>query len=276
MNLAQIKESLRNGGLAIKEHLEFKKVAIKFADSAILIEGESSPSMVNKALSTSTENDTESVIKRTIIGNTYNWLDSHGDVHLKDTFKRSIKERGEKGKIWHLHDHEQKRTSQVGKVAKVYQQEIKWTDLGVDKSGTTQAVMMDTNILKDYNGLMFQEYKDGNVDQHSVGMYYVKIDLAVNDPEFKEEFAVWNANISTIGNKDKAEELGFFYAVKEAKLIEISAVLEGSNELTPTIEAKDNDPLQNSHDSDPSKDSQTNEDLKEKAKREVLLKLINS
>ena len=39
------------------------------------------------------------------------------------------------------------------------------------------------------------------------------------------------------GNQAAATELGFFWAVSEAKLIEISCVLEGSNTLTPTLEA---------------------------------------
>jgi hypothetical protein len=201
-------------------------------------------------------------------------MDSHGDVHLDNTFKSSIKQRGEAGKIWHLHDHEQKMTAKVGVPSKVYEQEVLWSDLGVNKAGTTQVLMMDSNVMKAYNGLMFQEYKDGNVDQHSVGMYYVKIDLAVNDPEFKEEFALWESTISKLGNQAKAEQEGYFWAVKEAKLIEISAVLEGSNELTPTLEAKDNESSKDIQNNDPSNDSQ--KVLNEKAKKEMLKKLITN
>ena len=271
MTLQEIKDSLRADKKAVKECMEFKKTTFKTADAVTL--GEVKTGAVNKALSTSKEHDTDEVLKRTIIGNTYNWMDSHGDVHLDNTFKNSIKQRGEAGKIWHLHDHEQKMTSKVGVPTKVYEQEVNWKDLGVDKDGTTTALMMDTNVMKAYNGLMFQEYKDGNVDQHSVGMYYVQLELAVNDSEFKEEFATWQANIDKIGNKELAESEGFFWAVKEAKLIEISAVLEGSNELTPTVEAKDNQPSKDT-DNDPSKDSQ--EALKEKARKETLLKLITN
>ena len=256
MTLEEIKQSLRTDKKAVKEALEFKKSTFKKADSAVLTVGATEPTYTNKALSTSIEGDTPDVIKRTVVGNTYNWLDSHGDVHLDGTFGKSISERGEKGKIWHLHDHEQKVTAKVGKPDKVYEQTVKWTDLGIEKAGTTTAVMMDSNIMKAYNSLMFQEYKDGNIDQHSVGMYYVKLDLAVNDPEFKEEFSEWENHIDKIGNKERAEELGYFWAVKEAKLIEISAVLEGSNELTPTIEAKDNDPSADSQNTEPSKDTQ--------------------
>jgi hypothetical protein len=85
-------------------------------------------------------------------------------------------------------------------------------------------------------------------------MRYIKLDLAVNDEDYKEEYAEWNKYINEIGNKEEAEELGYFWAVKEAVLIEISAVLMGSNELTPTIE--NIEPLKNTQKQEPSNDTQ--------------------
>lgn len=234
-----------------KEIIEFKKAVVKHT-TPTTTEAEISSTL--KALSTSKEHDTDNVIKRTVIGNTYNWLDSHGDVHLDGTFGKSISER--QNKIWHLHDHEQKITAKVGIPSKIYEETVAWSDLGIKKAGTTTALMMDSDIRKDYNNLIFQEYKDGNIDQHSVGMYYVKIDFAVNDKEHKAEFKTWNDNIENIGNREKAEELGYFYAVKEAKLVEISAVLQGSNELTPTIEAKDIEPEQSTQANEPEQSTQ--------------------
>lgn len=186
-----------------------------------------------KSLSTTADSDTDTQIKRTIVGNTYNWLDSHGDVHVGSTFGKSLGEK--KGRIWHLHDHEYKLTAKVGTPIKIWEQEIKWSDLGVDKSGSTTSLLMESNIKKSMNGQIFAEYKAEQIDQHSVGMYYVKMDLAINDSDYEEEFKNWNDTIGLLGNKSKAEEEGFYWTVKEAKLIEISAVLEGSNELTPTI-----------------------------------------
>ena len=241
-----------------KEIIEFKKAVVKHT-TPTTTDKESCSTV--KALSTSKEHDTDNVIKRTVIGNTYNWLDSHGDVHLDGTFGKSISER--QNKIWHLHDHEQKITAKVGIPSKIYEEKVSWSDLGIKKAGTTTALMMDSDIRKDYNNLIFQEYKDGNIDQHSVGMYYVKIDFAVNDKEHKAEFKTWNDNIENIGNREKAEELGYFYAVKEAKLVEISAVLQGSNELTPTIEAKDIEPEQSTQANEPEQSTQkTNNNLR--------------
>lgn len=223
------------------ELIEMKKSAVKFTDAFQMSAAICDKALgAQKAMHTSTKNDTETTIERTIIGNTYNWMDSHQDVHLDGTFSKSISER--KDKIFHLHDHEYKVIAKVGKPIDVYEKQVKWRDLGIDKDGSTTSLMMDSQIRKDMNNMIFNEYKDGQVDQHSVGMYYVKLDLAVNDPDYEKEYKEWVNAIDKIGNREKAEENGYFWSVKEAKLIEISAVLRGSNELTPTIEAKDNEP----------------------------------
>jgi hypothetical protein len=43
-----------------------------------------------------------------------------------------------------------------------------------------------------------------------------------------------------IANKSAADEKGYFWAVTEAKLIEISAVVIGSNRITPTQSVTEN------------------------------------
>jgi len=214
------------------DHIRIKKAAIKHADAVVL---SGSNEFASKALQTDFEDDLSlGKITRTVVANTYNWLDSHDDVHIKGLFSKSIKER--QSEILHLHDHVHQLTAQVGRPLKVYEQAIQWADLGVNLKGETQALLSDTEILQDYNKMIFDQYLNGLIKQHSVGMQYVKLDLAVNDAEAKEEFKIWNDHINDIGNRDKAEEQGFFWAIKEAKLIEFSAVIRGSNELTPTIQ----------------------------------------
>lgn len=176
------------------------------------------------------------VIKRTIIGNTYNWLDSHSDVHIKGIFTKSIQEN--KATIMHLHDHEYKLTAKVGTPTDIYEKEIDWTELGITKAGKTISLMMDSEIKKNYNELIYNEYLTKQINQHSVGMVYVKLFMCVNDPEFKDEFANWNTYFPVLGNPEKALEDGVFWAVTEAKLKEISCVIQGSNQLTPTREPK--------------------------------------
>ena len=234
-----------------KEIIAIKKGALKMADS---IDSQIQNSeLVSKAMHTSNEEDTDTEIKRTIIGNTYFWMDSHNDVHVDNTFKKSISEKG--GDVLHLHDHIFQLTAKVGTPSKVYESTIKWTDLGVEKSGTTTVVMMETTIKSSLNSKIFSQYLSKDINQHSVGMHYVKIDMAINGKEYKEEYATWLRYIDLLGNKEKADEKGYFWAVKEAKLVEISAVIKGSNELTPTIDTKDIEPSVDTQ-NEPLKDTQ--------------------
>jgi hypothetical protein len=215
------------------ELIELKKAVVKCGDVVTM----DFNSTANKALVTDYKDDpTTGTIKRDIIANTYNWLDSHGDVHVGNTFGKSINERA--NKIFHLHDHKHEVTAKVGQTLDVKEVNVLWTDLGVNKAGFTTVLMPTSEIKEKLNKDVFRQYLDKEIDQHSVGMRYVKIDLAVNDEDYKEEFNTWKTYIDKLGNKEKAEEQGYFWAVKEAVLIEYSAVLFGSNELTPTVDNK--------------------------------------
>ena len=68
-----------------------------------------------------------------------------------------------------------------------------------------------------------------------------------------EEFANWEEFYPLVINKDKVNARGFFWYVTEVKLFEISAVLFGSNELTPTVSTSKNNAA-------PSEDTQQKED----------------
>lgn len=173
------------------------------------------------------------IVNVIIIGNTMNWLDSQDDVLINDSFKKSLLE--SQGKIKHLKDHDQKSTGKVGIPNKVYLQDFSLTELGIQKTGNTQCLVMDSNVLKCYNENVFYQYMNKDVDQHSVGMIYVKILLCLNDATDVDKFKNWNSYYSNIINPEKADRQGFFFAVTEAKLLEVSNVLFGSNEITPTL-----------------------------------------
>jgi len=222
-----IKELIKNKAEIIK----LKKAQLKKGD---IISFDTKAQITTKADVNTADSDTE--IHRTIVGNTYGFMDSHDDVHFKGIFSKSIKENGTK--VLHLHDHVHELAAKVGTPLEVYEKEVSWADVGLKTGGTTTALLMDTRIEKERNPNIFKDYLNGSINQHSVGMQYVKIDLAVNDPEEEEEYATWNKYKDEVINLEKAEEQGFFWAVTEAKLIEISCVIAGSNELTPTLETK--------------------------------------
>ncbi len=172
--------------------------------------------------------DKEDVIYRKIIANTYNFMDGHGDVHVKGIFKKSISE----VKPFLLHDHKFEIAATIGKVLQSYEKQVMWNEVGLPKEGSTYALIHDVAIMKDKNPKTFSEYKNGEINQHSVGMQYVKIELAADDRDMEEEFKLYNKILPTLGNPEQAEKQGYFFVVSEAKLRETSAVLLGSNVLT--------------------------------------------
>lgn len=182
------------------------------------------------------DDEEKGVLERTIVMNTYLWLDTHDDVHMPNLFAKSLKERGAYAP--HLHDHKFEIDAKVGIPIKWYEQEITWAELGVSIPGKTMSLFLESEILKEYNPKIYMEYLRKRIDQHSVYMGYSKVSLAINDEDYKEEFKVWKEVIDRIGNKERAEEQGYFYAIREAMLFEGSAVLVGANEVTPTLENK--------------------------------------
>ena len=198
------------------------------------------------------ENDeTKGILKRTIVANTYNYMDSHDDVHLAGIFSKSIQERG--NRIPHLHDHKFELGAKVGRALSFTEAHMKWRALGHAKNGDTIALLMESQIEQKLNAGIYEEYKADAIDQHSVGMLYIKVDVAINDENYKQEYATWEEVYPLLGNKDRADAKGYFFAVREAKLIEVSAVLLGSNELTPTLNNKIQPDLSTGKDKEPIK-----------------------
>lgn len=169
-----------------------------------------------------------------IVGNTALFMDSQRDVLLPDSWKNTIKAR--KGMIPHLHDHIHELSAEVGDVTNIYSQDVSLTELGLNRSGSTQSLIMESDVKQEYNTQVFNKYRSGKVKQHSIGLQYVKIGMAINDEDYVAEKELWDKYYPLIINQDAADESGFFWVVPEIKLLEISAVLFGSNELTPTLE----------------------------------------
>lgn len=177
----------------------------------------------------------------TVVANTALWCDSQLDVLLPDCWKNSIKQR--KGMISHLHDHIHQIEAKVGEVAKIYSKDIKLTDLGLNQVGSTQCLIFETDVMRSYNEKIFNQYKLGKINQHSIGLQYVKISMCINDEESEKEYDFWNKYFPLVINQDVVKERGYFWVVSEIKLLENSCVLFGSNELTPTLDVKaDTDP----------------------------------
>jgi len=198
------------------------------------------------------DEEQDNIVK--VIANTYYWLDSHGDVHVKGCFTKSIKEN--QGKIFHFDNHEHSFNSKVGNVKSVKEVNVNWTDLGVQKDGKTICIIGETELVEDYNCQVYDAYKNNEINQHSVGMQYVNLQIAVKNPQEVEAYKLWNEIYPLLGNPETADKLGYFWVVKEAKLKEYSCVLwQGSNSLTPTVKNIDA-VTNNTSNNEPSNDTQ--------------------
>lgn len=211
-----------------------KKMITKEADSTIhYVEIETdSKDIADK--SNNTNPSDASKIKAKLAINTTNIMDSHSDVHLKGIWNKSAKEQKN---ILLLQEHQMKFDHIITDKVQASVQKMAWSKLGIGFNGETEVLLFDAEIDKERNPFMFEQYAKGYVKEHSVGMRYVKLELALNsDNKFDaEEKAVWDKYINEIVNKEVAENQGYFWAVSEAKIIEGSAVVKGSNYATPTI-----------------------------------------
>ena len=180
-------------------------------------------------------NEEDGVLKRRLIINTTNVMDSHKDVHYDGLWKKSL---GENTRIKLYHAHRQTFKDVIADKGdlEVSSNMVSWKSLGFDFEGKTDALTFDATIRRSRNPDMFKEYLQGNVDEHSVGMRYVKINLAINstDQDFIKEKKEWDDNIAKIVNREEVEKGGYFWGILEAKAIEGSAVPAASNPFTPT------------------------------------------
>lgn len=231
---------VKNNSLVINTKKSTSKMADGIGYSLTLVDSKGEAIKADKA---EIGPDTKKIKVRSII-NTTNLFDSHGDVHLKQLWNKSLKEDKDDYLVkQHAFNYDGIITDNVHAFAKLYQ----WSELGFHYKGETQALVYDSVIdsedpnwgaAKD----MFFKYVNGKVKQHSVCMRYINLFLCVNNQSYKEYFDNWEKYKDEVVNLEDAEEEGFFYAVSQAKKIEGSAVVKGSNFVTPTqsVEAAKN------------------------------------
>lgn len=168
-----------------------------------------------------------------------NWLDSHRDVHIDGCFDKTLKDKGQFA-FPHIQEHDYDFESVIadGDNVKTYVENTTFKKLGFDYSGTTQALKFESTIDPNRNLFMYNQYANGWVKNHSVGMWYVpgKIVFCANSEmdSMQEEKANFDKYYAKIANKEDVDAVGYFWAILEIKLKEHSAVVFGSNCVTPT------------------------------------------
>lgn len=230
------KEQLKSSLIAQKR-MELKTKDCMTPYNALLFDSKGSAIKANTAMT-----DLPDQLKARVIINTTNIMDSHLDVHYPGIWKKSL---SENSMIMHLQEHMRgfKYIISDGGELKAYAKNFTWKEIGYDFKGITEALVFDSTIKKVGQKprceFMYEQYAKGYVRNHSVGMYYMKMVLCINEPDneyYGAEFEAWEKYFPDVVNQEFALEKGFFWLHKEAKVIEGSAVPLGSNFATPTLD----------------------------------------
>lgn len=221
--------------------IQTKKASLKFTDSIICettVVAKASKVDGKKADEETPLGSNPDTLDVTVVCNTAWFCDSQMDVLTDKAYDESVALRG--NTIPHIADHKQSSVNHVGDVTKVYTKKLSLKELGLDIDGSTTALLMDTTIRKDYNEDVFKFYSNGKINQHSIGLSYSEISLAINSSHESdvEEKALWDKYYPKVINKEKVDKRGYFYIVPKVDVRENSCVLFGANPLTPTLSAK--------------------------------------
>ena len=225
-----LKELIANKKLIIAA----KKAAIKYAD-ALPYNGTVANEKNEVVKASSIPNISEvNTIKVAAVSNACNYFDSYGDVSISGSWNRTAKNTKDG---LHLQEHQMRFDKLISDNVTFAVESKTWKELGYNYEGSTDCLVMYSQVEKETNPFMFEKYVKGKVKNHSSGLRYVNIEMAVNNNAewAKEEKAVWDKYYPMIVNKEDVDQAGFFYPVLEQKIIENSAVLKGSNPATPTI-----------------------------------------
>lgn len=211
-----------------------KKQTIKEADAFSGISMPLSPGFKSKSTADLLQKDSIDVIS---VINTTKLLDSHTDLHVDGLWDKSL---AENKRIKHIQEHKMAFDKIIAdkEDLKVYVKDFTWKQLGYNVEGKTQALVFESKIRKERNPYMFEQYAKGNVDNHSVGMRYVKLVTCINDDDYPTQKENYEKYAPMVANKEVLETVKYFWAVLEAKAIEGSAVPLGSNTITPTVSVK--------------------------------------
>lgn len=173
-----------------------------------------------------------------IIANMSGWCDSQRDVMIKDSWTKSINDVGASGQklIYHLKNHGGTLDDIIGRDPSLYTKDLDLSMFNFTSDiKKAQALMMSSTVCEDYDCKVYNLYEDQQIKQHSIGLQYVRILLCLDskNEEDAEEKKNWDKYYPQVINKDAVDEFGYFWAVTECKIFEVSAVLFGANILTP-------------------------------------------
>ena len=231
-----------------------KMLEIKEADAvnySVSLEKSSTTAIKNEV--NTVENNKQKINVKFVV-NSCGIFDSHRDVHVKGCWNKTAKDNKN---FIHLREHKATFDNIISDNVKLTVEEVEIQGIKTD------CLVAYSTIERKDNPFMFDKYADGKVKEHSVGMQYIwdKLFLCINSnhEDDKEEKENWDKYYEQVINKDELNEVGYFWAVAEAKAREGSAVVFGSNSETPTLSVEEvkNEPEQSTQtEIEPSNDTQ--------------------
>lgn len=235
--------------------IEYKNNANKSIDKQVV-----DVSLMDNAFTPKIEDITGDVIEIKSIINSTNVIDSHLDLH---TFKCWNKSGNEMKSNYVLQEHANKFTHVISRKGENINEVMNFKDLGLNVDKQFTANSNKYILQRKDNPFMFDQYAEGKVSQHSVGMLYVwgKLELAYYDEESEKNMEFFEKYKAEAINPEIADENGYFWVVNEAIKREGSAVLFGSNPITPTLYVKNYEPSNHSNNIEPSVDTQKTQNL---------------
>lgn len=231
-----------------EEMFAVKKAEYKTKSEALLNNG-----IFEKEFNPMIEDITGDFIQVKTIINTTNVIDSHLDLHLQGIWNKTV---SDNPFSHHLKSHKNDFEFVISDRAKSYNEKMNFKDLGLKIDMQMEANINEFVLERKKLPLMFDAYKNGEVREHSVGMIYVNFDLAYYDEESQKEIDFFNRMKAQSINPEVADENGFMWIISEAKKREGSAVVFGSNSITPTLSVKNYEPSSKlTQKQEPSKDT---------------------
>lgn len=213
-----------------------------------------------------------------IISNT-NVADSHLDVHLNGSMKKTVKE--QQGKIYYIINHD----LVVGNVI-AYPKDMEmllanaeWSDLGKPFNGSTELLLFKLpETLYNYSNKDARFAIEGKHPvKNSIRMRYIDIEFGVKERnrEWARANEIWDRYANNVVNISEVEEIGYLWFVKELAIQdEGSLVLKPSNEHTEILYAENNS-LDSQNNAPFKQDMQSNDPNKELKERLKTYSFIN-
>jgi hypothetical protein len=176
--------------------------------------------------------------------NSTNVIDSHLDLHTIKTWNKSV---SDNKTTYVLQEHKNQFTHVLSRKGLNTNEQMNFKDFGFNDMDFT-ANISTFQLKREDNPFMFDQYAQGKVSNHSVGMLYVmgKIELAYYDEESEKQMEYFQKAKAQALNPEVADEFGYVWVVSEAVKREGSPVVFGSNPITPTLSVKNYEPQKHS------------------------------